>query len=82
MVERNRLYAFFEEVQFMDFDAMQRVCFLVLFETDLLDELNDWWVFQDYLFDPGVCLLEDSELELIWIRDDVLDDLQQGLEDL
>lgn len=66
----------------MDFDAMQGVSLLVLFEAYFLDELDDWWVVQHYLFDPGVRLLEDSELELVWVRYDVLDDLQQGLEDL
>lgn len=66
----------------MDFDTMQGKSFLILFKTDFLDEFDDWRVVQHNLFDPGICLLEYSELELVWIRYDVLDDLQQCLEDL
>lgn len=67
MVVRDRFYSFFEEIELMDFNAMQGECFLVLFKTDFLYELDDWWIIQHYLFDPSVCLLEDSEFELVWI---------------
>lgn len=51
----------------MDLETMQGESLLVLFKAYFLDKFDDWRVVEDYLFDPCVRLLEDSEFELVWI---------------